>query len=231
MISRNSTSLIIASIVATGLTGSALVAHEDTNSEQPVSATTTSVSAGEAKQGAKTSVYKPNASQHMTQAQNIPALPSTVPSAQLPNGATSITESFGSWTVSCRVNEGQKLCTMAQVQSDKQTGQREFGIELLKPKADRTDGTILMPFGLKLDSGATLKLDDKELGQSLHFSTCIPQGCILPISFPAATTESIKKAKILIISSFSLSNGQAVTFSISLDGFPAALKRVVDLGS
>jgi hypothetical protein len=41
-----------------------------------------------------------------------------------------------------------------------------------------------MPFGLNLDAGAALKLDGKDLGKGLRFSTCLPQVCLLPVSFP-----------------------------------------------
>jgi invasion protein IalB len=88
-----------------------------------------------------------------------------------------------------------------------------------------------MPFGLKLDAGATLKLDDKEFGQALRFSTCIPEGCLLPASFATATTAVLAKGTTLSVTTVNIGNGQASTFSIALDGFAAALKRVTDLGS
>ncbi len=120
---------------------------------------------------------------------------------------------------------------LSQAQGNKRTGQRTFAIELLTTRDDKTDGAILMPFGLKLDAGAVLKLDERDLGQGLRFSTCVPEGCLLPVSFPAVATDAMKKGTTLAVSSFNLNTGQAVTFSISLNGFPAALKRVVDLGS
>jgi len=161
----------------------------------------------------------------------IPALPSPAPAKQLPNGASSITESYGNWTVNCRLNDGQKLCALSQIQGNKQTGQRTFAIELATPKGGKTEGSVLMPFGVKLDAGATMKLDDKDFAQPLHYATCLPEGCLLPVSFPANSIEAMVKAKVLSLTSVSLGNGQAVTFSVSLDGFPAALKRVSELGS
>ena len=190
-----------------------------------------------AKPRAKTTTPKSAAPGAATQAQ--PAAPSTPatppaprePAAELPNGASSITESFGDWTVNCRIESSQKLCALSQAQGNKQTGQRSFAIELTTPRDGKTDGAILMPFGLKLDAGAVLKLDDRDLGRGLRFSTCVPEGCLLPVSFPAVVTEAMKNATTLAVTGFNLSGGQAVTFSVSLKGFPAALKRVVDLGS
>jgi len=121
------------------------------------------------------------------------------PSAQLPNGATSINESFEDWTVGCRIADGQKVCLLSQVQVSKQTGQRVFAIELQAPQGGKTDGTILMPFGVNLDSGAILKLDDKDLGKGLRFSTCLPQGCLLPVSFPTVASDAMRKGKKLVV--------------------------------
>jgi invasion protein IalB len=74
------------------------------------------------------------------------------------NGASSISETCGDWTVNCRLLEGQ--CLPLQAQGDTQTKRRIFEIQLRTPKDGKTGGAILMPSGLKLDSGAILSLDD-----------------------------------------------------------------------
>lgn len=158
------------------------------------------------------------------------AAQTAAPPAQLPNGASSINETYGDWVVDCRLLEGQKQCLLLQVQGNSQTKQRIFEIQLHTSKDGKTEGTVLMPFGLKLDSGALLTLDDKDLGQPLRFSTCTPQGCLLPVSFTAANVESLKKAKTLGVASLNLGNGEVVAFKVSLDGFAAAIARVADLG-
>jgi invasion protein IalB len=149
--------------------------------------------------------------------------------ASLPNGASSINETYGDWVVDCRVIEGQKQCLIVQAQINNQTRQRMFEIQLRAPKDAKTEGTVLMPFGLKLDSGAIVTLDDKDIGQPLRFSTCTPQGCLLPVSFAAATVDSMKKSKTLSIASLNISNGEVVAFKISLEGFAHASARVTEL--
>jgi invasion protein IalB len=151
------------------------------------------------------------------------------PAATLPNGASSINESYGDWTVDCRIVERRKRCALSQAQGNKETGQRVFAIELQPPGGGKTDGTILMPFGLNLDAGAVLKLDDKNLGKGLRFSTCGPQGCLLPVSFPTAATDAMRKGTKLVVASLNLSTNEPVTFNVSLDGFAAALARAADL--
>lgn len=151
------------------------------------------------------------------------------PAAMLPNGA-SINETYGDWTVDCRIVDRQKQCALSQAQGNKDTGQRLFAIELRPPKDGKTEGTVLMPFGLNLDVGALLKLDDKDLGKGVRFSTCVPQGCLLPVSFPTVATDAMRKGTKLVVASLNLSSNEAVTFSISLNGFSAALARTIELG-
>ncbi|MBN8939801.1 MAG: invasion associated locus B family protein [Rhizobiales bacterium] len=150
--------------------------------------------------------------------------------AQLPNGATSINETYGDWTVDCRIIEGRKACAFSQSQGNQQTGQRSFAIEFRLPENGKTDGVLLLPFGLNLDLGVKLKIDEQDLGQGVRFSTCLPSGCLAPISLPTVATEALKKGTRLIVSATSLSSGEAATFNVSLNGFAAAIARVAQLG-
>jgi invasion protein IalB len=151
--------------------------------------------------------------------------------AQLPNGASAVNEVYGDWTVDCRITDGQKLCVLSQSQGDSRTNQRVFAIELRAPKDGRAEGTILMPFGLKLENGAVLKLDQKDLGQGLRFSTCVPSGCLLPISFPTVATDAMKGGKTLTAAALNLSNNDVVSFNIALNGFGPALDRLGQLAN
>ena len=149
--------------------------------------------------------------------------------ATLPNGASSVNETFGDWTVDCRIIERRKQCLLSQAQGNKETGRRVYAIELNPAVGGKVDGTILMPFGLNLDAGAVLKLDDKDLGKGLRFSTCVPQGCLLPVNFPAAATDAMRKGTKLVVASLNLSSNEAVTFNVSLNGFGPALARATEL--
>ena len=172
--------------------------------------------------------------QPVAQAQQPPAAAAVgqpAAAASLPNGASAINESYGDWTLDCRINDGQKFCALAQSQGNSQTNQRVFAIELRTPQDGRMEGTILMPFGLKLENGAILKLDEKDLGQGLRFSTCVPQGCLLPISFPTLATDAMKSGKTLTAAALNLSSSDPVAFNISLAGFAPALARISQLGS
>ncbi len=109
-----------------------------------------------------------------------------------------------------------------------QTGQRLFAIELAPAREGRTEGAVLMPFGLRLESGALLKLDDRDLGQGLRFSTCTPQGCLL-LSLPTVATDAMRTAQRLTVASLRLENGEVVTFNIAMAGFGQAFDRMAEL--
>nr|WP_283950052.1 invasion associated locus B family protein [Agrobacterium tumefaciens] len=152
------------------------------------------------------------------------------PAISLPNGASAINETYGDWSVSCSIADVRKICVMSQAQGDKQTGQRLFAIELQSSKDGKTDGILLMPFGLKLDDGVKLKLDDQNLGQGARFSTCYPQGCVVPVSFPIVATDAMKKGTSLIVTATNVAGGAEIpTFKISLSGFTAAMNRSAEL--
>lgn len=133
-----------------------------------------------------------------------------VRAVQLPKGVSAISETCGDWIVKCQLDGGARLCTLSQTQTSKETNQQVFAIELL-PRNGKAEGNMLMPFGLKLDAGAVVKLDGKDLEQT-RFSTCTAQGCLLPVSFPAVVTDTMSKAKTLTVAAQNISNGQAVVF-------------------
>jgi len=149
--------------------------------------------------------------------------------AQLPNGASAINEIYGDWVVDCRIVDGQKLCGLSQAQGDGRTGQRIFVIELRHPRDGKADGSILMPFGVSLERGASLKLDDNEFGEPLRFTTCLPQGCLLAVSLSVGIADPIRKASKLTVSSINQTSGETITFTISLKGFGAAVERIAQL--
>jgi invasion protein IalB len=159
-----------------------------------------------------------------------PRFAATAPAAQLPNGASSINEVYGNWAVACRIVNGQKQCLLANMQGGGQAGKAPFAVELQMSGDGRMEGTMLMPFGLKLDAGVTLTLDGEDLGSALRFSTCVQQGCLLPVSFPAITVVVMKKSKTLTVAAPDLGSGNEVSFNVPLEGFAAAMARMSELG-
>ena len=150
-------------------------------------------------------------------------------SLRAPEGRSGMSETFGRWVVTCGSDNVKKFCTVMQAKDDTRTGQRVFAIELRTSKSGSAEGTILMPLGLKLENGVVLRLDDKDVAQGLHFSTCMAQGCLVPVTFPSASIDAMSHATALTVGALSINNDQSVTFSVVLDGFAAALTRAAQI--
>jgi len=148
--------------------------------------------------------------------------------AALPGGASTLQETYEDWTVSCQSTKDATLCAIRQDQSSAQTGQRVLTVELRNVPGGKADGVILMPFGLDLSKGATLKVDEAA-GPNLTFSTCLPQGCLAPVSFDGKQVTALKGGTNLNVTATALSPSQPVAFKISLKGFGAALDRIIAL--
>ncbi|KAB2701208.1 invasion associated locus B family protein [Brucella haematophila] len=148
--------------------------------------------------------------------------------APLPGGASTLQETYQDWTVSCQTQKDASACAIRQEQNSSQTGQRVLTVELRNVAGGKVDGVILMPFGLDLAKGATIKVDDAA-GPNLAFSTCLPQGCLAPISFDAKQVAAIKAGANINVTATALSPSQPVAFKISLKGFGSALDRISNL--
>jgi len=147
----------------------------------------------------------------------------------LPGGANSISEVHGDWTVSCAMGKEAKQCVLNQSLGDSQTGQRVLAVELAVPAANRAEGMLLAPFGLRLADGIKLAVDGKALAAPLPFLTCIASGCLVPLGFDEATLTTLRAGTKLEIGGVSADGAQPVALSVSLAGFTAATNRALEL--
>jgi invasion protein IalB len=147
--------------------------------------------------------------------------------AELPGGANSLQETYENWTVSCSLQGGAKRCALSQQELDQQSRQRVLAIELA-PLADKADGTLVLPFGLLIDRGVTLRVDDSAPLPILRFRTCVPAGCLVTLAFDAKFVAELRKGAALKINAIA-DGGKDAAFSISLKGFPAAFDRTAAL--
>jgi invasion protein IalB len=149
------------------------------------------------------------------------------PASSLPGGATSLQETFQDWQVNCAVQANGKRCTLSQQQFG-QNRQRLLAIELVPDGANVT-GTLVLPFGLLLEGGVTTQIDDKPTGKPLRFRTCLPAGCVVPLQFDGAAATALRAGTALKFIATPSESNEALTFSISLKGLPAALSRTAAL--
>lgn len=148
----------------------------------------------------------------------------------LPGGASSLNETHGDWTVACAAPEGNVRCTVSQIQVNSENHQRVLSVELAANEAgNAAGGTLVMPFGLKLDQGVVLSIDESGPLVSVGFSTCLPAGCLVPLAFDHNAITAMRAGTALKAKAAANGGGQDVNFSISLSGFTSALARATQL--
>ncbi|MEH3116769.1 MAG: invasion associated locus B family protein [Methylorubrum populi] len=150
--------------------------------------------------------------------------------AQWPAGATSVSESYGDWTMNCNRAEARTDCVITQSQGDRRTGKRLFSVELRPPRDGKSEGLILMPFGLQIEPGVSFRLDDRQLGKGAPFSFCVSDGCLVPISLPTLATDTMKTATSLTISATKPDAKEPTVITVPLSGFAAAFARASAFG-
>jgi len=146
-----------------------------------------------------------------------------------PAGASTVSESYGDWTMTCTRPNEKVTCIVAQAQGDSQTGRRKFGFELQTPANGRSEGVVLMPFGMSIEPGVTFKLDEQALGKGAPYTTCGAEGCIVAISFPTLALDGMRTAKALTVTAQKAGSADPATITVPLTGFSQAFDRAVAL--
>ncbi|MEF0943080.1 invasion associated locus B family protein [Rhizobium sp. BR 362] len=147
---------------------------------------------------------------------------------KLPNGASSLQETYQDWSLACH-GVPQTDCAVSQQQTQ-QNGQRMMAIELRRNADGTLAGNLVLPFGLALDAGVVLQIDDAAPQKPLRFSTCLPAGCLVPLSFDAKTVVALKTSSSLEIK-LQRMDAKEVTLPISLKGLAGAVGRLAALGN
>lgn len=159
--------------------------------------------------------------------------PVAAPANQWPIGASSLSEVYGDWTVTCAkagdasAPESKPECAVMQSQGAK--GRREFAIELRTPAEGRAQGYILMPLGLAIEPGLSFKLDEAVLGKGAPFLSCGQEGCLVPIGLPTLATDTMKTAKNLLVSAMKPDAKDPTVITVPLTGFGDAMGRAIAL--
>lgn len=148
----------------------------------------------------------------------------------LPGGASSVQETYQDWRVICAQQEGAApACAFSQTQSN-QNNQRVLAIELTTADGGKSmHGNLVLPFGLLLDSGAFLQIDEGEPGEANRFSTCLPAGCVVPLTFDTAALTALRAGQKLNVRARAIDGNKDTNFTISLKGFAPALDRTIEI--
>lgn len=142
----------------------------------------------------------------------------------LPGGASALQETYQDWLVAC-VQDGGRRCALSQ--RTQQNGQQLLAIELTaNADGETATGTLVLPFGLALDAGVTLQVDDNPVGAPLPFNTCYAGGCAVSLSFDAETLAALRAGGVLKAMAKAANSDRDIPMAISLKGFGAAFDRV-----
>ena len=147
---------------------------------------------------------------------------------KLPNGASSLQETYQDWSLACQ-GVPQIVCTVSQQQTQ-QNGQRVMAIELRRNGDGTLAGNLVLPFGLALEAGVVLQIDDAAPQKPLRFSTCLPGGCLVPLNFDAKAVIALKTSAALKVKAQGMDTKE-LALPISLKGLAAALDRLAVLGN
>ncbi|RYG96951.1 MAG: invasion associated locus B family protein [Alphaproteobacteria bacterium] len=141
---------------------------------------------------------------------------------------SALSESYQDWTVRCASKDGRRECSLSQAQTNA-NGQRVLVVELRPVDDGSLKGNLILPFGLRLQKGATFAVDELPPGKPATFRTCLPVGCVISLLFTDSITRSLRSGTALKVRAQSSDSDTEVPFSISLKGFNSALERTIAL--
>lgn len=154
-------------------------------------------------------------------------LAETTTNAVLPGGASSLQETYDNWQVTCVVRKQAPQCALSQQQRQQQNNQLVLSVEFAPEQKDgAVTGNLVLPFGLLLQSGVTLQIDDKPVTPALGFRTCLPIGCIVPVTLDKAMIANARAGTVLKITATSSDGNKTVPLSVPLKGMGNGLDRM-----
>lgn len=142
---------------------------------------------------------------------------------RLPDGVTALNETYQDWRVSCQKLEAGPRCALVQQLADEKSHQKILTLQF-EPEKDKIASLVVMPFGLALSKGISINADGGQV-VSVPFSTCMPNGCLVPFSLTRDQFFSLQAAKKLEIKA-STPKDQNVILVVSSKGLKEASARL-----
>lgn len=158
--------------------------------------------------------------------------------AAVPAMPSNVEETYDAWRVVCRQvtpkdAEGppaaQRQCSVVQQQYDESSKQRVLAIEFQQPTPDKLDGVAVLPFGLALERGVTLQIDSTPLVVTARYRTCLPAGCLVPLSLDSKLIAAFRKGQTLVLT-LDADDGKSLNLKVPLKGLVPAIDRAIALG-
>lgn len=138
-------------------------------------------------------------------------------------------EHYQDWTVSCERADLTTTCSMHQQLYHSETRQRMLAIELRR-EASALSGVIVVPFGLRVDRSIKLLVDTNLPGYDVAVRTCVPSGCVIPVTFSEDFAVQLQRGSALSLNAMTDSD-ETVGLGFSLYGFSAATARLNEIAT
>lgn len=150
--------------------------------------------------------------------------------ATLPNGASSLTETYGLWSLNCSIQEGKKICFMHRQEVNDQ-GRVVVAMNVILNADGVVSGNLTVPFGLAVNKPIRIQVDEGKAVIETGIRTCVPAGCIVPIVFDKNHVSALRSGKHLKLSMTIAAPGEPPLndLFIQLNGFSNALNRLTAL--
>jgi invasion protein IalB len=152
-----------------------------------------------------------------------PAQPLDTPN-QIPGNPLTAAQ-FNDWELICAGITGDDCHLSQRSQPGSAEHQARLSLEA-GDGADTLSGSLTLPFNVPLDSRITLQTGAGAIDGPLRFSTCNPEGCVLPISFGGEQVAALSRGMLLQANATS-QDGRTVSFLFSLEGFTAAYQHIL----
>ncbi len=155
---------------------------------------------------------------------------------------SALSETYQDWVVECATAQteqkegekhaGKRVCQISQSLLQANSRERVLTIAFVVPSDGKggLSGSIVAPFGLDLQSGIKLRVE-KETLLNGSFKTCLPQGCLAPLTADDKVEQALRDSAKLLVEMTAADSGQRVDLSVSLKGFSQSLDRLKTLAA
>ncbi|MET3589674.1 invasion protein IalB [Bartonella silvatica] len=150
--------------------------------------------------------------------------------ATLPNGASSLTETYGLWTINCGIQGGKKVCLMHRQEVNDQ-GRTVVAMTVNLNADGAVSGNLIVPFGILVSKPVRLQVDEGKAVIETGIRTCVPAGCVVPIAFDKSYVAALRAGKHLKLAMTIADLGEPPLndLFVQLNGFSNALNRLTVL--
>ncbi|WP_455475841.1 invasion associated locus B family protein [Bartonella sp. B17] len=150
--------------------------------------------------------------------------------ATLPNGASSLTETYGLWSVNCGMQDGKKVCFIHRQEVNDQN-RVVVAMTIILDADNNVSGSLTVPFGMLVSKPVRLQVDEGKATIETAIRTCFPSGCMVPIAFDKNFVAALRAGKKLKLAMTISAPGEPPfnDLFVQLNGFSNALNRLTAL--